>query len=166
MAVPGSVFHRLYNRPLDEAEIPALVQPGKEFAKANPEKKSEVTLTLGARRFSGLLQQPAFLVVRLGAAPLQLRVQHTGVRDLDRVVFTLLPTGNEVAKRFLAFEKRSPRLGVHLGLRRDCGSTLAPVGPPQTVAVEKLSRFVFEGSIRNFPSPSVQKDNVNYLAAA
>ena len=91
-------------------------------------------------------------------------MQTTGVKELDRVVFTPLPAGNEVAKRFLAFEKRSPRLGVHLGLRRDCGSTLAPVGAPQTVAGEKLSRFVFEGAIRNFPSPSVEKDNVNYLA--
>jgi len=27
-----------------------------------------------------------------------------------------------------------PRVGVHLGLRRDCGSTFAPVGSPQTVA--------------------------------
>src|ERR1044072_4070751 len=39
------------------------------------------------------------------------------------------PAGSEASKRFLAFEKRQPRLGVHLGLRRDCGSTLAPVGP-------------------------------------
>ena len=62
------------------------------------------------------------------------------------------------------FEKRSPRLGVHLGLRRDCGSTLSPVGAPQTVASDKLTRFVFEGAIRNFPSPDVEKDNVNYLA--
>ena len=29
---------------------------------------------------------------------------------------------------------------------------------------EKLSRYVFEGTIRNFPSPDVEKDNVNYLA--
>ncbi len=55
-------------------------------------------------------------------------------------------------------------MGVHLGLRRDCGSTLAPVGPPQTVAGEKLAKYVFEGAIRNFPSPSLGKDNVNYLA--
>ena len=32
------------------------------------------------------------------------------------------------------------------------------------MAGEKLARFVFEGAIRNFPSPSVEKDNVNYLA--
>ena len=29
---------------------------------------------------------------------------------------------------------------------------------------EKLSKYVFEGTIRNFPSPDVEKDNVNYLA--
>jgi hypothetical protein len=38
------------------------------------------------------------------------------------------------------------------------------VGGPQTVANGKLSKFVFEGAIRNFPSPAVDKDNVNYLA--
>ncbi len=154
---------RLYNRPLEEAEIQALVQPGKQFVESS-KKKLGVTLTLGPRQFSGLLQQPAFLAVRLSAGPLPLSIQNTGTRELDRVVFTPLPAGSEVAKRFLAFEKRVPKLGVHLGLRRDCGSTLAPVGPPQNVSSEKLSRFVFEGAIRNFPSPSVEKDNVNYLA--
>ncbi len=28
----------------------------------------------------------------------------------------------------------------------------------------RLTRFIFEGAIRNFPSPDVEKDNVNYLA--
>jgi mono/diheme cytochrome c family protein len=155
---------RLYNRPLDEAEIQALVQPGRQLVQANREAKQAVTLTLGGRQFSGLLPQPAFLAVRLDAGPLQLNVQNTGAKAVDRVVFTPLPAGNEVAQRFLAFEKRVPRLGVHLGLRRDCGSTLAPVGDPQIVAGEKLARYIFEGAIRNFPSPSVEKDNVNYLA--
>ena len=103
-------------------------------------------------------------MARLAAGALQLRASYTGVRDLDRIVLTRLPDGHELTKRFLAFEKRLPRVGVHLGLRRDCGSTLAPVGAPQTVSSEKLARFVFEGSIRNFPSPDVEKDNVNYLA--
>jgi len=85
---------RLYNRPLEEAEILALVQPGKEFIRAHAEKKSQVTLTLGDRKFSGLLQQPAFLAVRLNAGPLPVKVQKNGVRDLDRVVFTPLPSGH------------------------------------------------------------------------
>jgi hypothetical protein len=155
---------RLYRRSLDETEIQALVQPGKQFVQPITERKQDLTLSLGDRQFSGALQQPAFLVVRLEAGPLKLRVQYGGPRGLDRIVLTPLPAEQELTKRFVAFEKRSPRVGVHLGLRRDCGSTLAPVGAPQTVAGLKPSRFVFEGSIRNFPSPEVEKDNVNYLA--
>jgi hypothetical protein len=155
---------RLYRRALGDAEIQALVEPGRKFATAPPEKPQEVTLQLGGRQFTGTLLQPAFLVVRLNAGPLRIEAQHTGFRRLDRVVFTPLPASHAQARNFLVFEKRPPRLGVHLGLRRDCGSTLAPVGPPQTVSSGKLTRFVFEGAIRNFPSPDVEKDNVNYLA--
>ena len=155
---------RLYSRALDEAEIQALVEPGRQFAQPAPEKPQEVTLTLGGRPFPGALEQPAFLAVRLEAGTLQVDAQHAGVKDLERVVLTPLAAEHEVSRRFLAFEKRLPRLGVHLGLRRDCGSTFAPVGAPQTVASDKLTRFVFEGAISDFPSPDVEKDNVNYLA--
>ena len=155
---------RLYSRALDEAEVQALVEPGRQFAQPPPEKPQDVTLTLGSRQFSGALEQPAFLALRLEAGTLRVNAQHTGVKDLDRVVFTPLAAEHEASRRFVAFEKRLPRLGVHLGLRRDCGSTLAPVGAPQTVASDKLTRFVFEGAIRDFPSPDVEKDNVNYLA--
>ncbi len=51
-----------------------------------------------------------------------------------------------------------------MGLRRDCGSTLEQVGEPQQVVAREVSEFVFEGAIQNFPSPFVEKDNVNYLA--
>lgn len=63
-----------------------------------------------------------------------------------------------------AFAKRSPSLGVYLGLRRDCGSTLTRVGEPQSVANTELQDFVFERAINDFPTPDVEKDNVNYLA--
>ena len=155
---------RLYTRALDEAEVQALVEPGREFARPPPEKPQDVTLTLGSRQFSSALEQPAFLAVRLEAGTLSVNAQHAGVKDLDRVALTPLAAEHEASRRFAAFEKRLPRLGVHLGLRRDCGSTFAPVGAPQTVASDKPARFVFEGSIRDFPSPDVEKDNVNYLA--
>lgn len=161
---------RIYRRALDAAEIQGLVHPGKQFVQPPSTQGSRrrpedvVTLTLGDRRFSGTSQQPAFVVVRLEAGPLQLGTQNTGIRDVDRVVLTPLADGHELSKRLLAFEKRLPRIGVHLGLRRDCGSTFAPVGAPQTVAAEKLTRYVFEGTLRNFPAPEVEKDNVNYLA--
>lgn len=155
---------RLYRRALGEAEVEALVEPGRKFVKPLPERPLQVMLTLGDREFSDTWRQPAFLAVRLPAGALPLRLEHTGMTDLDRIVLTPLATGHAVAGRLLAFENRSPRIGVHLGLRRDCGSTLAPVGLPQTVASGKLTRYVFEGAIRNFPSPEVEKDNVNYLA--
>ena len=155
---------RIYRRVLDEAELQALVEPGREFAQPPPERPQDVMLTLGGREFSGALEQPAFLALRLQAGMLPVEAQHTGIKDLDRIVFTPLASEHEVSQRFLAFEKRSPRLGVHLGLRRDCGSTFAPVEAPQTVESEEPARFVFEGAISDYPSPDVEKDNVNYLA--
>ncbi len=155
---------RVYRRALDEAELQALVQPGRKLAQPPPEKPQDVILTLGDREFSGTLQQPAFVAVRLEPGTLSVQAQTTGVRKLDRIVFTPLADEHALAVRFKAFEKRTPRVGVHVGLRRDCGSTFSPVGAPRTVSTETLTKFVFEGAIRNFPSPEVEKDNVNYLA--
>jgi hypothetical protein len=160
---------RLYRRSLSDAEIQGLLQPGKQFVQppgVQPGRRQQeiVTLSLGDRRFSGTVQQPALVVVRLPAGPLQLGSRINGMREVDRVVLTPLADGHELSKRFLALEKRLPRVGVHLGLRRDCGSTFAPVGAPQTVTSDKLTRYVFEGTLRNFPAPEVEKDNVNYLA--
>ncbi len=128
------------------------------------EKSQELTLMLGERQFIGILKQPAFLAVRLPAGSLPVSAQYPGAEKLDRITFTPLAPESDLAKRFVLFENRSPRVGVHLGLRRDCGSTLTPVGTPQTVANTALTKFAFEGAIRNFPSPDVEKDNVNYLA--
>jgi hypothetical protein len=163
---------RLYDRPLDEAEVLALVQPGKELTKPPAERTRgkrapqgpELKLKMGDREFSGALQQPAFLVARLEAGPLPLMTKYSDAKELDHVVLTPLAPGQDAAKRFAIFEKRSPRVGVHLGLRRDCGSTMGPVGLPQTVGSDKLARYVFEGTLANFPAPHVEKDNVNYLA--
>ena len=67
---------RIYRRGLEEAEIQALVQPGRQFATAPPEKPQDVTLTLGNRQFSGTLLQPAFLAVRLEAGALPLHAEY------------------------------------------------------------------------------------------
>jgi hypothetical protein len=135
-----------------------------EVPRRPSEKPGDLTLFLGERQFAAKWQQPAFLAVRLDAGALSVRAQRTGPAKLDRVVLTPMAADHDLARRFLAFERRSPRLGVHLGLRRDCGSTLAQVGAAQTVSNDTPSQFVFEGAIRNFPSPDVEKDNVNYLA--
>jgi len=121
----------------------------------------ETSVTLGERPFSAVQKGPAFVVVRLPEGKLPVTVAG---KAPERVAFTPLPSEHAVVKRFLAFEKRSPLLGVHMGFRRDCGSTLAPVGSPIPVKEAKLTRFTFEGAIQNYPDPNVEKDNVNYLA--
>jgi mono/diheme cytochrome c family protein len=165
---------RLYRRPLDPSEIQALIQPGKSLLAAKGERQGgkknrrpagpELTLHLGDREFSGALLQPAFLVARLQPGPLKISAKYDDIKELDRIVLTPLAPDDNLTRQFLTFEKRQPKVGVHLGLRRDCGSTFAPVGPPQTVKGGKLAKYIFEGTIDNFPAPIVEKDNVNYLA--
>ncbi|MBI1353911.1 MAG: DUF1592 domain-containing protein [Acidobacteria bacterium] len=155
---------RLYRRALDEAELQALVEPGRRFALPPPEEPQTVTLQLGDRSFSGKLEQPAFVAVRLEAGELPVQALYDGMRDLEQVTLTPLSASDPLTARLRAFEKRAPRVGVHLGLRRDCGGTFAPVQEPQTVSSLEPEKFVFEGAIANYPSPDVEKDNVNYLA--
>ena len=169
---------RIHRRALAEAEIQGLVLPGKSVVQTpqqqlrpqgrnNATRLPDVALKIGDRQFTGSLQQPAFLVVRLAAGATPISAVVDGVFDAAKIVLTPLPATpatNEAARRFLAFEKRAPKLGVHLGFRRDCGSSLVAVGEPQPVAGTKLARYTFEGAIRNFPNAEVEKDNVNYLA--
>ena len=155
---------RVYRRALGENEIQALVEPGRRLAFPPQDKASEVELALGNRQFSGTRTQSAFLAVRLPAGPLAVSLTKAGGRKVGKITFTRLSEKSSTAEKFLAFEKRNPRIGVHLGLRRDCGSTLSPVGNPQEVPGTTLAKYTFEGAIRNHPSPEVEKDNVNYLA--
>jgi cytochrome c553 len=106
----------------------------------------------------------AFLIVRLPAGELTLKARYGDNSRLRRIVFSRLTDDSELARRFKTFEQRAPSLGVYVGLRRDCGSTLTPVGAPRHVSKNDLQEFVFEGPINDFPTPDVEKDNVNYLA--
>lgn len=155
---------RIYKRALAESELQALIEPGRELAIPPAETPQNIEFSLGGRPFSGELKQPAYVALQLDAGPLEVQVSGDGVRPLDRVVVTRLDDDDPVVERFLAFQQRVPRLGVHMGFRRDCGSTFAPVGAPQKVPGTNLTRFAFEGAINNYPSPSVEKNNVNYLA--
>lgn len=157
---------RIYRRALEVAELEALIEPGRQFATLPPppDESRSLTLKLGDRHFSGILLQPAFLVVRLPAGPLSVSTQYSGLTAIDRIVFTPLDDAQVIVKQFKNFEKRSPQIGVHMGLRRDCGSALTQVEKVQAVSSAELKEFVFEGEISNFPRPDVEKDNVNYLA--
>lgn len=138
-----------------------------------------LSLSLGERQFAGQLleQNPgqekstdttekstAFLLVRLPAGELTLSAKYGDNTRLKRLALAKVSDDSELAKRFAIFEQRMPSLGVYVGLRRDCGSTLTPVGTPRTVASGEVQSYVFEGAIKDFPSPDVEKHNVNYLA--
>ncbi len=166
---------RIYKRALGPAEVQGLVLPGKASLptaqeQSRPQGRNsaarlpDVALKIGDRQFSGGLQQPAFLVVRLAAGATPISAIIDGAFDAAKIVLTPLPATHEAARRFFAFEKRAPKVGVPLGFRRDCGSSLVAVGEPQPVAGAKLARYTFEGAMRNFPNAEVEKDNVNYLA--
>ena len=106
----------------------------------------------------------AFMLARLPAGPLTLHAHYEGTQQLRRVVFSRVEDDSPLLKRFEKFKQRVPLLGVHVGLRRDCGSTLRQVGEIRRVGAGQLQEFVFEGAIHNYPSPDVEKNNVNYLA--
>ena len=129
-----------------------------------PSEAEQVVLDVGTRHFAAPWYQPGFVVVRLPKGPVAIRAISAGPEPIAAVALSRLDETEALARRFLAFEARHPRLGVHLGLRRDCGSTLAPVGRPLEVSSTEAANFVFEGAIANFPDPDVEADNPNYLA--
>ncbi len=142
------------------------------------EVKSPLSLQLDDRYFSGNMpeykqgeadnptaeQADGFLVVRLASGDHHVEVHYGENVTLRQLRFTRIDEAGEPGRRFAAFERRMPSLGVHVGVRRDCGSTLKRVGVPQVVSDREPRDFVFVGPINDFPSPDVEKDNVNYLA--
>ena len=109
-------------------------------------------------------QRTSVAIMRLPGGPHKLQVQYGDNTGLTRIVLTPIDRDTRGGRQFAAFERQSPSLGVYVGLRRDCGSTLTRVGEPVPVAAGELKDYVFSGPINDFPSPDVEKDNVNYLA--
>jgi len=148
----------------------------------SPAPKAKLSLSLGTRVFSGQLKptkskrspeqlklkegerRAAFMQVRLPAGKLPLKIDAAGDSRLSQIRFVRLDDESDAARRFKTFERRTPSLGVYMGLRRDCGSTLAQVGKITPMDSNKLTEFVFEGAIGNYPTPDVEEGNVNYLA--
>lgn len=168
---------RIYNRALEHREIQALVEPGRTFAKppAFPKENHELRLSMAHQDSSesiqatSILSQSNFGIARFSKGNWQVDLSYPGPVPIDRIeLYRLDDPANPLAQqwhdRFLRYESRNPKLGVHIGLRRDCGSTLTQVGEPRVVQDKQPRVYVFEGDIANFPSPDVEPDNVNYLA--
>ncbi len=154
--------------------------------KRNPENDPQfrLALQLGDREFAAELDasaltqvahvpssddaisqhRSAFLLVRLPAGNLQLECRAGKAIQLVRLELCPMAAHSQQMARFVEFEQQSPILGVHLGLRRDCGSTFKRVESPQPVPNSDVREFIFEASIADFPSPHVDPSNENYLA--
>ena len=151
----------VYRGPGDFKGLLSLELAGRHFAGQIYDSKTPPSASGDAHPLG---RPSAFLLLRLPAGALKLKARYGDNARLRRIAFSRVNDDSDLAKRFQTFEKRSPSLGVYLGLRRDCGSTLTRVREPQSVVSGELQDFVFEGAINNFPSPDVEKDNVNYLA--
>ncbi len=124
----------------------------------------ELVLTIAERQVTSRWSQPACVVARLPHETVTIRAAYAGPEPIDAITLVPLDASHALAARLVKMEQRRPWLGVHLGLRRDCGSTLAAVGGPQRVECGELREYVFEGAMANFPNPRVEADNPNYLA--
>ena len=155
---------RFYRRALDISELKALLKPGQRFVNSPPVKEEDLKLQIAGRQLEARLRQPAFAVLRLSSGLQEFSLNYAGGLTPNRLVLTRVPDDSDLAKRFEKFENRSSWLGVHMGLRRDCGSTFSSVQEPVEVKNGELKEFVFEGAINNYPSDDVQPGNDNYLA--
>ncbi len=106
----------------------------------------------------------AFVLARFEEGNHDIELSAGNKLQIRQLIARQVSTESTLGQRLIAFEKRSPWLGVHLGLRRDCGSTMQPVGKPVEVRNSEFQEYIFEGAINDYPSPFVEKDNVNYLA--
>ena len=144
--------------PGDDQGVLSLQLDDRHFAGALPEYKKSASEDAAAELAQG------FMVVRLSEGAHQVAVRYGDNSTLRRLRCSRIDENSDLGRRFAAFERRVPLLGIHLGLRRDCGSTLAQLGEVQPVPATELHDFVFSAPINNFPSPDIEKDNVNYLA--
>jgi hypothetical protein len=176
IAPPQPAAPTLSNFPAGQLSIETAGVYQVEVVTAPPAAPGAFSLQVGERFFqANLLERPPavegeslvntpWLVLRMPAGMVDLRAQLGDNSRLKSVRFVRLGDETEPFQKFTAFERRAPWLGVHMGLRRDCGSTLARVGDPIAVRAGELQEYVFRGAIADFPAPEVEENNVNYLA--
>ena len=161
----------VYRLPAVAAGPFSVTMDDRQFAGALPEIKpiaagdaGKPDTPLVGHDAAATAQGSALLLLRLSAGEHKLTARLGDPARFHRLVLTRRDDESEAAKRFRLFEQRTPSIGVYVGLRRDCGSTLTPVGPPRPIEPGGLQEYVFSGAINDFPSPDVEKENVNYLA--
>ena len=149
---------------IDLSSPPMLATDTATEKNETPPTPLDVELVIGERKFSKTHKHAPFMLIRLNSGPVEVGLVNKLTAGSYRLSLLKLPKEDPKFVRFENFEKRSPAIGVYAGLRRDCGSTLNPVGEPQTVSGAGSKEYLFTGAINNYPRPDVEVDNVNYLA--
>ncbi|MEN9362000.1 MAG: hypothetical protein RL095_3535 [Verrucomicrobiota bacterium] len=118
------------------------------------------------RQFSGAPKEKheGFFLVHLEAGDLPVALTVEPSTKILSAKLSPVAAGSPAAERFAAYQRTNPRLGVHLGFRRDDGHSLVPVRMPDEVKSSTPQIYTFEGSINDFPAPSMVEENDNYLA--
>lgn len=104
-----------------------------------------------------------FVVMELSPGTHSVQWRFPDADGIRGVMATVLDPNSPMVRTFEEFRSRAPLLGVHAGLRRDCGSTLARVGEPVRVT-DEWQDYQFEDAINNYPAPDLESGNPNYLA--
>ncbi len=131
----------------------------------NRRRRLHLTLSLGYRQFSGLYSSPRFSPFGSMRDRCRCGAQSTGVRDLDRIVFTPLPAVNRESRRISSRLKSAP-------LAWACISACGAIAAARWLPWDRRRPWPARSSRNMFSkAPSAtsrarrsSKDNVNYLA--
>ncbi|NQZ58057.1 MAG: DUF1592 domain-containing protein [Lentisphaeraceae bacterium] len=106
----------------------------------------------------------AFCLVHLKRGKHKLLVNSGQDSSIRKVFLSKLHAKSPLVAKYTKFKKRNPSLGVHIGFRRDCGSTYAQVNEAQKVSSTKPRHYYFKGAINNYPRTVATKISQNYIA--
>ena len=104
------------------------------------------------------------LVARFAEGRSELKVVNADGKNLRLAYVTPISEESEPGQQFARFEKRVPKLSVHMGVRTDVGPRLAKFDEPKPVPSAVFERYSFHAPIGDFASPDTEENNVNYLA--
>ncbi|MFT4548473.1 MAG: hypothetical protein ACI9MB_002426, partial [Verrucomicrobiales bacterium] len=140
-----------------------------------PPRNDVMIADIGKRTFSKRLKGPyttkpdgtvsiSLLVARFPVGTFNLKVHNGKGENLRIALMTPTPEESESGQQFAAFEKRTPHLSIHKGLRTDVGARLSLFAEPKPVPSATVERYLFRAPLSGFASPDTEEENDNYLA--
>jgi hypothetical protein len=138
-----------------------VIVDGLQFIEEEAAKKQKAENT--ARLKEGEVIIP-FLVARFAKGTSPIKIGNGDGKNLRRVHVTPVSSESESGRQFAAFEKRTPTVSAHIGVRTDVGPRFTRVNQLRAVPSATVERYSFRAPISSFPSPETEEGNANYLA--